>query len=116
MSTRKGPEALTQAAIMDYLAVRHIWHKRMNSGAVVSEYKGRSRMIRYGTEGMADILATIPPQGVSWEERNPKILWIEVKSATGKQSPAQVEFQTEVEDAGHTYIMARSIDDVAAVL
>ena len=37
---------------------------------------------------------------------------IEVKSATGKQSPAQKQVGKEIEASGGQYIVARSIDDV----
>lgn len=112
----KGPEAQIQAAIIDYLAVERIWHKRMNSGAVVSQYKGKSRMIRYGEAGMADILATPMfkrTDGVHIVVMKFIVpLWIEVKTAKGKQTEAQELFQKEVESQGHFYIIARSIEDV----
>jgi hypothetical protein len=43
-------------------------------------------------------------------------MWIEVKSATGKQSELQKSFQAQVEAEGHRYIVARSIEDVEAAL
>ena len=46
----------------------------------------------------------------------PLIVWIEVKSPTGKQSPEQKQFQQEVESVGCKYILARSLDDVMKVL
>lgn len=44
--------------------------------------------------------------------KNGRSIWIEVKTATGKQSPAQKEFQRQVEEHGGTYILARKIEDV----
>lgn len=69
---------------------------------------------------MADILAfPIQPHcghrdcqrlGTPW------LLWLEVKTATGKQSELQKSFQAKVESEGHVYAVVRSIDDVAALL
>ena len=41
-----------------------------------------------------------------------KTLYVEIKTATGKQSPWQVEFQQICEQHGGTYILARSVDDI----
>lgn len=41
-----------------------------------------------------------------------KTLYVEIKTATGKQSQWQIEFQRVCEAHGGTYIVARSVDDV----
>ncbi len=41
-----------------------------------------------------------------------RTVYIEVKTATGKQRPDQVKFQKDIEEHGGTYILARSLDDV----
>ena len=41
-----------------------------------------------------------------------KTLYIEIKTATGKQSQWQIEFQETCEAHGGTYILARSVKDV----
>lgn len=41
-----------------------------------------------------------------------KTIYIEIKTATGKQSQWQVEFQKVCEQHGGTYILARCVDDV----
>lgn len=41
-----------------------------------------------------------------------KTLYVEIKTATGKQSQWQIEFQRVCEAHGGTYILARSIDDI----
>lgn len=43
-------------------------------------------------------------------------LWIELKSARGRQSPDQVEFQKRVEAIGHHYRVAYSLDGVMMAL
>ena len=111
-------EAAIQKAITDYLALKKIWFRRMNSGATLSSYGGKTRMVRYGSPGMADILATPLDEhehdGV--KIMFPVILWIECKTSSGKQSDAQRAFQEEVEAEGHYYLLARSLDDVIAFL
>jgi hypothetical protein len=106
------PEQQIQRAILDYLAVKKIWHMRLNTGAVVLESKGRTRMVRYGRPGCADILVS----PIARYSGFPCFLWLEVKAPTGKQSDKQKEFEKEVLDEGHDYFVVRSIDDVEKIL
>jgi hypothetical protein len=109
------PEGAILKQILDYLAARNILAFRMQTGAVANEYKGKKRFMRFGTPGMADVLAfPVDHYGNATFIRCP--LWIEVKSSTGKQSELQKSFQEQVEDHGHNYIIARSIEDVEAAL
>lgn len=105
------PEQAILNSIMEYLAVKRVWCRRMNTGAaMVSNATGKARFLRFGTPGMADILAT----PITWNKLGGAlhILWIEVKAPGGKQSQAQENFQEEVISEAHSYIVARSIDDV----
>ncbi len=109
-------EAQTQRAILEYLAARRIWHTRQNSGAI-RDITGRP--VRFGRAGMADILAfpKLPKKDLTKAGKGqtyyiPSTVWLEVKSPVGKQSPAQKEFQAEVEAEGHVYLVVRSIDQV----
>jgi hypothetical protein len=79
----------------------------MNSGSLRNP---AGRPVTFGLPGMADILA-IPLRMQTIE-----VWWIEVKDAKGKQSELQKAFQVRVEAEGHGYILARSLDDVLAVL
>ncbi|WP_289049175.1 VRR-NUC domain-containing protein [uncultured Acidaminococcus sp.] len=45
-----------------------------------------------------------------------RTLYVEIKTATGKQSPYQVEFQRVCEAHGGVYILARSVDDIKPYL
>ena len=123
-------ESDIQRSILDYLAAKHIMAFRMNTGAMSAEHNGKKRFMRFGTPGMADILAfrtigefvvtardtvlleTITYRGV------PASLptWIECKAPKGKQSELQKSFQQQVELEGHIYILAHSLDDVIAVI
>ena len=106
------PEGFIQDLILDWLAAKHILAFRMNTGAM----KIDKRYVKFGVKGMADILAfpTYYECSTPWEYTIP--LWIEVKSEKGKQSAEQKSFQDQVEEAGHHYVVARSIEDVEAAL
>ena len=109
------PEGFIQDLILDWLAAKHILAYRMNTGAM----KIDKRYVKFGVKGMADILAfptyiVLQHPGVAKEYTVP--LWIEVKSDKGKQSLEQKSFQDQVEEHGHNYIVARSIEDVEAAL
>ncbi len=101
--SRCRPEREIQKAIAEYLKVRGVLAFRMNTGGMFGEHKGKRWAVRFGTPGMADILAF--PQG-----KPP--LWIEVKSAEGTQSTFQRGFEMMVTRENHRYIVARSIEDV----
>ena len=64
------------------------------------------RLVQYGTPGQADIMAI----------RAGRLLAIEVKTATGRQSAAQLAWQRALEAAGGVYVVARSVDDAVAAL
>ena len=108
----KGPEALTQDLICDYLTAKRVWWMRMNTGATLAEHKGKTRVIRYGRKGCADLLVIDRE-----DEQLPlmRVIWIETKHRT-KQSEHQKMFQEEVESEGHVYIVARSLEDVLEVV
>lgn len=93
----------TQAAIIDYLRAKRIFHYRNNTGAYKAEH---GSFVRFGTVGSPDIICVI----------NGQFIGIEVKSLKGKQNPDQIQFQKSVEKAGGRYILARSVDDIIATL
>ncbi len=97
-----GPEAGVQRAILDLLAAERILAFRLNVGAM---RLGR-RLVRFGVQGMADVISF--PAG--------RVLWIEAKAPDGRLTPEQQSFQRQVESTGHSYIVARSSDDVLAWL
>ena len=107
-------EADVLKAVTDYLAARKIWFRRMNTGGVKAEYNGRSRFVRYGSPGMADVLAVVYYGGVNAVDLTEltRVYWLECKSETGKQSDAQREFQREVESRGMRYLIVRGVEDL----
>jgi hypothetical protein len=101
----KATESETQKAILDLLAVSGIFGFRLNTAAVKTG--GRFFYCHTLGRGAADILA-FPSVGSG----HYRILWIETKSSVGRQQPEQVSFQEDVERRGHSYLLARSVDDV----
>lgn len=96
------PEGSILRTVLDWLVAERILAFRMNTGAA----KIDGRFMRFGTPGMADIVAYPTSCAV------PAVIWVECKAAKGKQSELQKSFQKLVEGAGHVYIIARSVDDV----
>jgi len=107
-------EAQISKSIMEWLAAKHIFALRMNSGTALATYKGKTRAIHMHAKGTADILAFRQPMKCHYDLS--LVIWIEVKDAKGKQSDVQKSFQAQVEGEGHKYIVARSIEDVVAAL
>ena len=93
-----------QKAILDYLAAKHVWRRRLNSGgARLPGRNGKSQLVRFGAPGMPDILA---------RSCRGHVVWIEVKRPDGKQSPEQEKWETESRAFGDIYILARCVEDV----
>lgn len=88
-----------QSAICQWLSYKRIFHYRNNTGAFKTE---RGGFIRYGTPGSPDIVCCYKGRFIA----------IEVKSKAGRQSPSQLQFQENLENAGGYYFIARSIKDV----
>ena len=96
----------TQKACIQYLEASKIFHYRNNSGAVISEYKGKKRMMRFGATGSPDIIVVIRGQYIGFE----------VKDVKGKQSEGQIDFQKALEAAGGAYHVIKSIDDFITII
>ena len=104
------PEGAILRSIMDYLAARHVFAVRMNSGTQIGAHKGKKWAIHMNAPGTADILALVP---VKIGDKSLPLPWfIEVKSEDGKQSDLQRSFECQVKGIGAQYFVARSIDDV----
>lgn len=116
-------ESQIQRAILDYLAARHIFAVRMNSGTQVRVDGGKRRAIHMNAAGTADILAfPWANQLLRATGNNLQTVWavqptwIEVKAPKGIQSEFQKSFQAQVEREGHLYAICRSVDEVEDLL
>ena len=112
------PEGQLQHLVLDWLAAKHIFSVRMNSGTLIG---ATGRPVTFGVPGMADILAfvkrrdgflTSPAIANDFTRWIIHPLWIELKSPKGKQSELQKSFQTKVESEGHRYLLIRSLDEL----
>jgi hypothetical protein len=84
-----------------------VWlRSSMGELAVGPLYISSGRLVSYGTVGQADILCVC----------RGRLLAIEVKTATGRQSLAQLAWRRALEAAGGVYVVARSVDDAVAAL
>ena len=103
----KTPEGQLQRLVLDWLAAKHIFALRMNSGVL----KGASgKPITFGLPGMADIMA-FPQRNIGGKFFT--VPWfIELKSQHGKQSELQRSFESHVKSEGIEYTLARSLDDL----
>jgi|SRR5580692_5885864 hypothetical protein len=101
-------ESEIQKAILEWLAWKHVFHYRNNSGAFVFPETATSkrRFFKAGAVGAPDIVCVVNGQYVG----------IEVKAPRGRQSENQKEFQEKLEAAGGKYILAYSMDDVASAI
>ena len=99
-------ETEAQAAILDYLRLRGHFCFRVNQVPATFIDKHGARQFRkfstYAMKGVPDIVLI----------HDGRFYGIECKSATGKQSPDQVEFARKCIKAGGEYVLARSIEDV----
>jgi hypothetical protein len=73
---------------------------RNNTGALKDE---NGRLVRFGLTGSGDITGILLRDG--------RRLEIEVKTAIGKQKPAQVSFQEMISSGNGVYILARSVEE-----
>lgn len=95
-----------------YLGGQNIPTLRLNSGQAwqgvrCGQILKHLRAIALCPQGTADLLAILP-QG--------RVLWIETKTEVGRQRPEQKNFENTVTKLGHTYIIARSVEDVKKYL
>lgn len=94
-----------QRSLLDYLAVRRIFAWRNNTGSVISEYKGKTRMFNFGLKGSADIFAL--HDGIFYA--------IEVKRPGGKLTPDQEDFRAKVMKNGGIHVLATSLNDITSL-
>lgn len=105
------PESGVLKACLDILAAHKIWHERRNIGAV----RDGKRFVRFGRPGTADIHATPMIRCPAPRCPHPAVcttLWVECKSASGRQTGEQKEFEREAWNAGHFYLIVRKPEDL----
>jgi hypothetical protein len=99
-------EAELQAEILLAVGSRpdcRIWRNNTGVGRSLSG----DRVIRFGLVGSADLLGIL---------RGGRFLAVEVKTAKGRQSEAQRNFQRMIESMGGVYVLARDVQTVVGVI
>ncbi len=96
-------EQIIQREIMDWLKAKGILHWRQHLGAV----RVKGARIKNPMKGFPDIAGIVP-------YTNGRLFVIEVKQAGGRFSMEQVEWMTRLGVADVLYIVATSVEDVAA--
>lgn len=99
-------EAELQAEILLAVGSRpdcRIWRNNTGVGRTLSG----QRVIRFGLVGSADLLGIL---------RGGRFLAVEVKTAKGRQSEAQRNFQRMIEAMGGVYVLARDVQTVIDVI
>ena len=89
----------TQAAIIQWLEIKHIFHYRQNTGAFQT---AQGNFYRFGHPGACDIIVVA----------NGRYIGIEVKAPRGQLSKTQEHFRDNLILAGGHYIVARQLEDV----
>ena len=114
-------EAQLKRQVQDYLEYgtnQGKWlYLRLNAGDFI-EIRGETRRrIKGCPEGTSDLLVI---KGRFMEDGRrfgrPRVHFIELKSARGKQSPAQGAFQKLVETQGASYFVIRSVEELEEIL
>jgi len=120
---KSQPEKLIENAIIQFLqAKKYLVLKHQRMGVYDGErkiYRLDRNPLHRDSEGMADLQVLIRCDGcgcIHSAGDHTACIFLEVKTKTGRQSPAQISFQKKVEAAGCIYRAVRSIDDVAKLL
>lgn len=98
-------ENAVQKACMDILRIAGVFAWRNNTGvARLPGAGGKTRPVFYGAVGSPDILGIIHPGG--------RLLGVECKSESGRQTREQADWQVRCEASGGVYLLVRSGADL----
>ena len=103
LALRKEKDVLRE--ILLYLRARGVFHIRINTMGVFDFNRKIYLKSPNTTLGVSDIVIL----------KNGKMICLEAKSPTGKQSPEQKQFETNVKAAGGEYYIVRCVQDVLDV-
>ena len=93
-------------ACLDYLHLKGIFAKRINTTGIYNYKTGKYIFNPNTPRGMSDILVVI--EG--------KAIFVECKRKGGKQNENQRAFDAEVRQAGAKYFIIRSVEDLIKVI
>ena len=91
-TTKKQPEAGLKKSVREFLQWHHWYVVIVGSSP-------------FGTKGISDLIAM----------RDKRVLFLEIKTETGKLSDHQKEFARNVHEKGVEYYIVRDLDDLKEV-
>lgn len=95
------PEHQIQCAIHRFLTIEGIFHFAIPNGEKRDVRVG-ARLKEEGVlPGVSDLVLILPG----------RVVFVEIKTSTGRLSPAQKAFREAVQGLGHSYVVWRSLDD-----
>ena len=97
--------------IKDYLQfernLKHLWFSRLNSGDFfLPAGSGKFYRVTGCGKGTADFIVI----------KDGRTIFIELKSAKGKQSPDQRNFEIEIQEQGARYFVVREFEELQKIL
>jgi hypothetical protein len=103
----KHEESLIQAEIVKFLSSVGVFCHSVANEAAGNNVVRQGQMITMGLRpGVADLVAWMP-SGVAY---------IEVKTQSGRQSPAQIKFELKCRDFGVPYYLVRSLEEMEKIV
>ena len=110
-------EAQLKQGIEEWLQYKQnagkLWFTRLNSGSAFVKKGDRFHKIQLCEKGTADLLVLKRREFV---HRRLRTIFLEIKSATGKQHPEQKAFQELIEAQGAEYWVVRSVEEVISII
>ena len=110
-STGDELEKTIQSSIISFLKKGQLIHNRVNNGQFEMASEHRKRRVRCNSlEGISDIEIYTYMEN----EDGTKIqvmIYLEVKTKTGKQSETQVDFDNIIDSIGGLYFIVKSVED-----
>ena len=99
---KKNEELQIQSAVVDYFRIQKILIFSVPNGQNIPHPVTRALLKESGlTPGVSDLIAVFDGE----------IVFIEMKTKTGRQSPEQKEFEQAVKARGFEYVIFRSVSD-----
>jgi hypothetical protein len=107
MKNKKIKESELQKMIIDYMRLKGHYVWKSGGGLFFSEYKGKTRAVRMGLRGCADIIGILKTG--HW-------FACECKTGYNKPTPEQLNFLSEIRSRGGLAIWVKSLDEVVKQL